>query len=233
MELSVSNLGILAKAGQPVPNELSHSGTERLPIIQMGEGLAVDAKLLHLRLGAPGRFRDWINYRISEFGFIEGQDYYAEKIRKSQGRPETNYHLTLDMAKELAMLERSEAGRYFRRYFIEKEKELVAMKRQTLISSPTELFKGLKPEKINNRKLWPYSEVLDRLGYNKKSGSRSNRVKKNPNHFVKLGERQYITEEFARHLAAQKAVLDNRKTIKAMPAVLMLDFNPGGDHGNI
>jgi len=220
-----------AKAGSQGLNR-SNSPNE-LPIVFSGEHQLVDARLLFVRLNNGYKFTTWIQARIQEFGFEEGKDFFQIFGKSQFGRPGTNYHLTLDMAKELAMLERSEAGRYFRRYFIEKEKELVAMKRQTLISSPTELFKGLKPEKINNRKLWPYSEVLDRLGYNKKSGSRSNRVKKNPNHFVKLGERQYITEEFARHLAAQKAVLDNRKTIKAMPAVLMLDFNPGGDHGNI
>lgn len=220
MELDVSNG--LSKAGSLGLNR-SNSPNE-FPIIQEGDRLLVNAKILHHNLSPNSQFRDWINYRISEYGFIEGQDYFAEKFHKSQGRPSISYTLTLDMAKELAMLERSETGRFFRRYFIQREKELLSLKKQTLITSPTALFQGLKSEKINGRKLFPFREMLRRLGYYAKS-SASNWTKRNPNHFVKLGDRLLVTEEYARHMAASKAVYDNRKVIKEMQPVLALDFS--------
>lgn len=196
------------------------------PIIQSGDNLLVDAKLLHKSLGSGYHFYDWIKIRIADFGFVEGQDYLTEKtVKLGKGKPGVNYHITLDMAKELAMLERSEAGRFYRRYFIQKEKELVTLKRQTLIASPTALFQGLRPEKINGRKLWPYKEVASRIGLSMSCGTLYGRIQRMPQHFVKMGERQYITEEFARHLAAQKAVADNRKVIKEMSPVLALDFS--------
>jgi phage anti-repressor protein len=176
------------------------------------------------------------NYRIAEYGFEKGKDYLLEKVQLNQkAKPCTNYHLTLDMAKELAMLERSEAGRYFRRYFIEKEKELVAMKRQTLISSPTELFKGLKPLRIGGRKLFPFREILGRLGYSKKAGV-GGKLARYGQHFVLFGKVYYITEEYARHLAASKAVYDNRKVVASMQPALPIDFGSTENllgHGNL
>jgi len=83
----------------------------------------VDARLLHNFLEVVTRFNDWITRRIEEYGFIEGNDFYS-KLSKTKGRSKTDYHLTLDMAKELAMVERNEKGRQARRYFIECEKKL-------------------------------------------------------------------------------------------------------------
>ncbi|OOR88003.1 hypothetical protein B0181_09240 [Moraxella caviae] len=90
----------------------------------------VNARHLHKNLGVKSRFNDWIKIRIHEYGFIQNVDYIlvTEKIvTKTRGgnRKATNdYHLTLDMAKELAMVEKTEKGRQIRRYFIECEKRL-------------------------------------------------------------------------------------------------------------
>ena len=63
-------------------------------------------------------------YILTSPAFEADTDYFAEKVRKiGVGRQEVNYLLTLDMAKELAMLERNEIGRAIRRYFIKKIKE--------------------------------------------------------------------------------------------------------------
>lgn len=211
------------KAANKSNSLIGSNSPHELPIISQGDNLLVDARLLHQNLNPNSRFYDWINYRISEYGFKAGEDYMLEKVQLNRkGQPKTNYHLTLDMAKELAMLERSETGRFYRRYFIQKEKELVSLKRQTLIVSPTALFAGLKPVKMNNRKLYPYRDILVRLGYSKNSSNSKKRIY--PQHFINLGARLMITEEFARHLAAQKAVYDNRKAVKAMPPVLAIDF---------
>ncbi|EFA5513699.1 TPA: antA/AntB antirepressor family protein [Escherichia coli] len=89
--------------------------------------LLVNARDLHTFLDVGKRFASWIVERISEYGFVENQDIMIiSQVREKigRGRPAKDYHLTLDTAKELAMVERNEKGRQVRRYFIECEKRL-------------------------------------------------------------------------------------------------------------
>lgn len=91
------------------------------------ETLLCDARKLHKFLQVGRDYSNWIKSRIEEYGFQENQDFisFRQNGRKPQGgRPSTEYHITLDMAKELAMVERNEQGRAARRYFIECEKKL-------------------------------------------------------------------------------------------------------------
>ncbi|EAH5545091.1 antA/AntB antirepressor family protein [Campylobacter jejuni] len=68
-------------------------------------------------------YSNWIKNRISHYNFIENQDYIIELVY-TKGRPRKEYYVTLDMAKELCMVENNEKGRQGRRYFIECEKRL-------------------------------------------------------------------------------------------------------------
>lgn len=145
---------------------------------------------------------------------------------KSSGRPGTDYLLTLDMAKELAMLERNETGRSIRRYFIAKEKELRAISH---LPKETTLFKGLKPRRINDRVLYPYREILTRAGY--KANNNGDRRHRYWMHFVKEGSKLYITDEFALHLYRQKQVMNNRHVMLAAQPVLALEFYPNQTKG--
>ncbi|HDL7801236.1 TPA: antA/AntB antirepressor family protein [Yersinia enterocolitica] len=89
--------------------------------------LLCNARDLHNFLGVGKVFAAWITSRIAEYEFVENQDYisFFQNGKKPQGgRPTKDYHLTLDTAKELAMVERNEKGRQIRRYFIECEKKL-------------------------------------------------------------------------------------------------------------
>lgn len=91
--------------------------------------LLCNARDLHTFLGVKKVFAAWITNRISEYEFIENQDYIllSNLGKQTSGRGGHNrkeYHLTLDTAKELAMVERNEKGRQVRRYFIECEKRL-------------------------------------------------------------------------------------------------------------
>ncbi|EHK2735229.1 antA/AntB antirepressor family protein [Salmonella enterica] len=90
--------------------------------------LLCDARKLHTFLEVGKRFASWITERIAEYGFVENQDYViASQNREAKtrgGHNRKDYHLTLDTAKELAMVERNEKGRQIRRYFIECEKQL-------------------------------------------------------------------------------------------------------------
>ena len=69
---------------------------------------AVSARELHEFLEVDTRFNDWIARRIEEYGFEESIDFYSEKSKSTGGRQAIEYIITTGMAKELAMLEKSE-----------------------------------------------------------------------------------------------------------------------------
>ena len=87
----------------------------------------VSARELHAFLEARSQFADWIKNRISEYDFVENQDFVKlhKKMKLSKtGQVAIEYYITLDMAKELSMVERNEKGKQARKYFIECEKKL-------------------------------------------------------------------------------------------------------------
>ncbi|ELD0408445.1 antA/AntB antirepressor family protein [Escherichia coli] len=92
--------------------------------------LLCNARDLHAFLGVGKVFAAWITSRIAEYGFTENQDYILlsktgkQSLGGRGGHNRKDYHLPLDTAKELAMVERNEKGRQIRRYFIECEKKL-------------------------------------------------------------------------------------------------------------
>ena len=87
----------------------------------------VSARELHTFLEVQTRFNDWIAARINKYEFIENQDFVSfteNSVKPKGGRPSQEYYITLDMAKELAMVERTDKGKLARKYFIECEKRL-------------------------------------------------------------------------------------------------------------
>jgi phage anti-repressor protein len=79
----------------------------------------VSARNLHTFLDVGRFFANWIKDRIDAFGFVEGQDYVVvdglslPDLASSKSRPQATkeYFLSIDMAKELSMVERNEKGR--------------------------------------------------------------------------------------------------------------------------
>lgn len=83
----------------------------------------IDAEALHKWLGIKNRFRSWMDRRVEEYRFNNNEDYLlVEDKPKGRGRPKKTYWLTIDMAKELSMLEKNDKGREARKYFLECEK---------------------------------------------------------------------------------------------------------------
>jgi len=135
----------------------SEDDTPENALIAVGEGLiggemvqTVDARDLHEFLQVGKKFADWMRERIEQYEFSEGVDYATFSQNGEKGRPTKEYAVTLDMAKELSMVERTPQGKAARRYFIECERrakiaqenipdfeQLVAQSEQTraLISS--------------------------------------------------------------------------------------------------
>ena len=94
---------------------------ELIKVSESGGKQTVNARDLHEFLGAGKMFSHWIKDRIESYGFVENQDFwvFAETGKNPLGgRPAIEYALSIDMAKELAMVERNEKGRIARQYFI-------------------------------------------------------------------------------------------------------------------
>ena len=192
----------------------------------------VNARELHAFLESKQKFTTWIQKRIEDYGFTEGMDFvrtelpagYAagssgggladilssqksEALKTStydfgqQGRIE--YSITLDMAKELAMVERNEKGRQARRYFIECEKQLRQVK-----TTPAEF----QPSISYVAEMRKQAELLDRFA-NYYSGElkdylRRQAVEKLLGHKVELFDRKLKTaEQISRELDVYVDVL--------------------------
>ena len=77
---------------------------------------------LHEFLGVKTLYKDWFP-RMVEYGFTEGKDFSSFLSESTGGRPGTDHLLTIDMAKELAMIQRTDRGKQARQYFIQVEKD--------------------------------------------------------------------------------------------------------------
>ena len=119
--------------------------TELIKITTNDEGKQlVSARELHEGLEVGKKFTDWIKNRINKYGFEENEDYtIINNEVQSQNRERTyleqDYIITIDMAKELCMVENNELGRQFRKYFIECEKKLKQQAPQDYLSALKQL----------------------------------------------------------------------------------------------
>ena len=99
----------------------------------------INARELHGKLKNKRQFADWIKQRIERYKFAENQDYICfhnfVKANKYGNKTMKEYYLTIDMAKELCMVENNETGRNIRKYFIEVEKRY-----REIISNPRNIF---------------------------------------------------------------------------------------------
>ena len=84
----------------------------------------VNARELHAFLQSKQDFSTWIKNRIEKYGFLENQDFVRfHKKMEANNATMIEYYITLDMAKEVAMIENNEKGRDVRQYFITCEKQ--------------------------------------------------------------------------------------------------------------
>jgi len=92
---------------------------------------SVSARDLHKRLEVKRDFSTWIKNRITKYGFVENEDYIIIAPQKRgagnnglfNGSDKIEYILSLDMSKELAMIENNDIGRNIRKYFIKIEQK--------------------------------------------------------------------------------------------------------------
>lgn len=107
-------------------------------LIQNQQVQLCNARSLHAFLESKQQYSHWIKDRIADYGFQQNEDYIIVTER-TNGRPRKEYHITLDMGKELGMVERNERGRQIRKYFIECERRATQPK-QIALPEPEKKF---------------------------------------------------------------------------------------------
>jgi len=115
---------------------------EIVPIYENEKGeKLINARELYIKLESKRQFGNWIKQRVEHYKFIEDQDFFTfnKFVKRDQkdnlGNTIKEYYLSIDMAKELCMVENNEIGRKIRKYFIEVEKRYRA-----IVETPQNIF---------------------------------------------------------------------------------------------
>lgn len=130
--------------------------------------LTVSGRELHAALEVKTDYPHWFD-RMKEYGFTEGEDFQSNLSESTGGRPATDHMVTIPMAKELCMLQRTEKGSFFRKYFIKVEEawnspEMI-MKRALEIANSRvkELQINVANLTVDNEIMRPKAEYFDEL----------------------------------------------------------------------
>ena len=145
-----------------------------IPINENNGKQAVNARDLHAFLESKQQFADWIKNRITKYDLVENVDYVVfHKVMKNpgEGRPQIEYALTIDAAKELSMVEGNEKGKQARKYFIACEQKLQELSAPSYqIADPIKRAeKWIEEEKqrqqlaLENKIMKPKADYFDNL----------------------------------------------------------------------
>lgn len=127
---------------------------------------AINARELHRQLKSKQEFSHWIKDRIEKYGFEEGVDFDLIKLSNQKGRGgdrrSIDYIISLDMGKELCMVENSAQGRKIRRYFIEVAKQYPALRPETRMNRDETIYLNIAnvAEEFTDTRLY---KLLDRV----------------------------------------------------------------------
>ena len=105
-------------------DELTQIENELVPVYETSTGEnVVYGSELHKVLGVRTPYKDWSSRRLLDVDAIENEDFEAAQICAPSGQTKKDHIIKLDIAKEMAMLERNDKGKQVRRYFIQLEKK--------------------------------------------------------------------------------------------------------------
>lgn len=124
--------------------------------------VAVDGRDLHDFLEVDTQYTKWID-RMIEYGFTENVDFtsFSQKsLKPSGGRPQVNHALTLDMAKELSMIQRTKKGKQARQYFISMEKQAKSKQQLPLPKDYPSALRALANSVEENQKLESQNKAM-------------------------------------------------------------------------
>ena len=176
-----------------------------------GERPTVLGRDLHEFLEVGTAYKDWFP-RMCEYGFLEGVDFSSILSKSTGGRPATDHQLTIEMAKEIAMLQRNEKGKIARQYFIQLEKdwnspEKVMARALRIAENEIKQLSSLNSAlTVENTIMKPKAEYFDELvDRNLLTGFRETAKQ------LEIGEK-----EFVRYLLEKKYIYRDKKG-KLMP----------------
>lgn len=119
-------------------------------IVESDDQILVSARELHKQLEVKTSFSHWISRNLD--GFIDGEDFRSFLTESTGGRPNKEYNLTVDTAKQLCMMARCEKGKEIRKYFIQLEKDW---------NDPNKVM--ARALKIADRKLAEFGKQIDEM----------------------------------------------------------------------
>lgn len=121
---------------------------------------------LHEFLEIKTAYKDWFP-RMCEYGFSEESDFCSIMSESTGGRPSTDHQLTIEMAKEICMLQRNDKGKQARQYFINLEKawntpEMIMSRALRMAESQLKTLKAVNAQlTVDNQMLKPKAEYFD------------------------------------------------------------------------
>jgi putative antirepressor len=129
------------------------------------ERITVSARDLYEFLEATERFNSWFD-RMKQYGLTEGEDFTSVKsftvVNNGAHKEIDDYQLTIDTAKQIAMLQRNEKGTRARKYFIQVENAWNSPER-VMARALTIANKTIETLKIENSELKPKADYFDNL----------------------------------------------------------------------
>lgn len=128
----------------------------------------VSGRELHKLLDVKTAYKDWFP-RMCEYGFAEGTDFCSFLSESTGGRPATDHQLTIEMAKEICMLQRNDKGKQVRQYFLNLEKawntpEMIMSRALKMAENQICKLQAVNSElTVKNQIMQPKAEYFDEL----------------------------------------------------------------------
>ena len=182
--------------------------------------ITLSARDLHDFLEATERFNSWFE-RMKQYGFVDGVDYLGCKVFNTLARQELqDYQITIEMAKEIAMLQRNDKGKQARQYFIELEKKWNSP--EWVMNRALEYSKKqVESLLLENKELKPKALFADAVSASKNSvlvGELAKMIKANG---VDIGQKRLFSWLRDNHYLMAKGESYNQPTQKSMDLGLM------------
>lgn len=137
---------------------------ELVPVYETstGEKVVYGSELYEV-LEVKSKFADWIKNRLNDCEAMENEDFQTFSKKLEKGRPSVDYIIKLDIAKEMAMLERNEKGKQVRRYFIQVEKKY--KEKQHQLTDLSGLSAELQAIIMHDKKIQRMENRMDKLEF--------------------------------------------------------------------
>ena len=185
--------------------------------------ITLSARDLHGFLEINTQYTKWFE-RMTEYGFNENVDYQAisQKRLTAQGNETTytDHQITIEMAKEIAMLQRNDKGKQARQYFIELEKKWNSP--EWVMNRALEYSKKqVESLLLENKELKPKALFADAVSASKNSvlvGELAKMIKANG---VDIGQKRLFSWLRDNHYLMAKGESYNQPTQKSMDLGLM------------